>query len=44
MPPHVFGNVAADVELAREEIFSPLVGIQSARDAEHALELCNSSE
>jgi aldehyde dehydrogenase (NAD+) len=44
MPPHVFGNVTADMEIAREEIFGPLVGIQSARDAEHALELCNSSE
>jgi aldehyde dehydrogenase (NAD+) len=44
IPPHVFGNVTADMEIAREEIFGPLVGIQSARDAEHALELCNSSE
>ena len=44
MPPHVFGNVTADMEIAREEIFGPLVGIQSARDAEHALELANSSE
>lgn len=44
MPPHVFGNVTADMEIAREEIFGPLVGIQSARDADHALELANSSE
>lgn len=44
MPPHVFGNVTADMEIASEEIFGPLVGIQSARDAEHALELANSSE
>ncbi|MCK0509658.1 aldehyde dehydrogenase family protein [Aromatoleum buckelii] len=44
MPPHVFGNVSADMEIAREEIFGPLVGIQSARDAEHALALANSSE
>ena len=44
MPPHVFGNVTADMEIAREEIFGPLVGIQSARDAEHALELANSTE
>ncbi|MBD2838639.1 aldehyde dehydrogenase family protein [Pseudomonas sp. JM0905a] len=44
MPPHVFGNVTADMEIAREEIFGPLVGIQSARDAEHALELANRSE
>ncbi|MNZ16328.1 putative aldehyde dehydrogenase AldY [compost metagenome] len=44
MPPHVFGDVTADMEIAREEIFGPLVGIQCARDAEHALELANSSE
>lgn len=44
LPPHVFGNVTADMEIAREEIFGPLVGIQSARDAEHALELANNSE
>lgn len=44
MPPHVFGQVTADMEIAREEIFGPLVGIQSARDAEHALELANNSE
>ncbi|NYT24684.1 aldehyde dehydrogenase family protein [Alcaligenaceae bacterium] len=44
MPPHVFGDVTADMEIAREEIFGPLVGIQSARDAEHALELANGSD
>ncbi|MDP9512732.1 aldehyde dehydrogenase family protein [Pseudomonas protegens] len=44
LPPHVFGDVHADMEIAREEIFGPLVGIQSARDAEHALELANASE
>lgn len=44
MPPHVFGGVTADMEIARKEIFGPLVGIQSARDAEHALELANDSE
>lgn len=44
LPPHVFGNVTADMDIAHEEIFGPLVGIQSARDAEHALELANSSE
>ncbi|WP_017937745.1 4-hydroxybenzaldehyde dehydrogenase [Zestomonas thermotolerans] len=44
LPPHVFGNVTADMEIAREEIFGPLVGIQAARDAEHALELANRSE
>ena len=44
LPPHVFGNVTPDMDIAREEIFGPLVGIQSARDADHALELANSSE
>ncbi|HMN34971.1 MAG TPA: aldehyde dehydrogenase family protein [Chiayiivirga sp.] len=44
MPPHVFGSVTAEMEIAREEIFGPLVGIQSARDAGHALELANASD
>lgn len=44
LPPHVFSNVNAGMEIAREEIFGPLVGIQAARDAEHALELANASE
>jgi acyl-CoA reductase-like NAD-dependent aldehyde dehydrogenase len=44
MPPHVFADVTADMEIAREEIFGPLVGIQCARDEAHALELANMSE
>jgi acyl-CoA reductase-like NAD-dependent aldehyde dehydrogenase len=44
LPPHVFADVTADMEIAREEIFGPLVGIQRARDEAHALELANSSE
>jgi acyl-CoA reductase-like NAD-dependent aldehyde dehydrogenase len=44
MPPHVFADVTADMEIAREEIFGPLVGIQCARNEEHALELANMSE
>ena len=44
LPPHVFGDVTADMEIAREEIFGPLVGIQSAKDEKHALELANQSE
>lgn len=44
LPPHVFGDVTADMEIAREEIFGPLVGIQAARDEAHALELANRSE
>ncbi|PFG08755.1 aldehyde dehydrogenase family protein [Marinobacter sp. LV10MA510-1] len=44
LPPHVFGNVTAGMEIAREEIFGPLVGIQAARDEQHALQLANQSE
>ncbi|MHC2148370.1 aldehyde dehydrogenase family protein [Pseudomonas sp. 210_17 TE3656] len=44
LPPHVFGNVSAEMNIAHDEIFGPLVGIQAARDAEHALELANRSE
>ena len=44
LPPHVFGDVNADMEIAREEIFGPLVGIQKADSAEHAIELANRSE
>lgn len=41
--PHVFADVTPDMEIAREEIFGPLVGILKADDAEHALELANDS-
>ncbi|CAM4238158.1 aldehyde dehydrogenase family protein [Vreelandella rituensis] len=44
VPPHVFGNVTPDMEISREEIFGPLVGIQKARDEAHALELANATE
>lgn len=44
LPPHVFGSVNADMEIARTEVFGPVVGIQSARNAEHALELANCTE
>ena len=44
MPPHVFGDVGAGMEIAREEIFGPLVGILAARDEDHALELANDTE
>ncbi|MBB3191907.1 aldehyde dehydrogenase family protein [Halomonas cerina] len=42
--PHVFGDVTPAMEISREEIFGPLVGIQKARDEAHALELANASE
>lgn len=41
LPPHIFSDVSPESELAREEIFGPLVGILTARDADHALELAN---
>ncbi len=44
VPPHVFGNVTADMEISREEIFGPVVGIHKARDEQHALELANDTE
>ncbi|OEY66097.1 aldehyde dehydrogenase family protein [Marinobacter sp. X15-166B] len=44
LPPHVFGEVTPDMELSREEIFGPLVGIHKARDEAHALELANATD
>lgn len=44
LPPHVFADVGPEFELARDEIFGPLVGILPARDEEHALELANATQ
>lgn len=44
LPPHVFGNVTPDMDIASNEIFGPLVGVLRAEDAEHALELANDTE
>lgn len=44
LPPHVFGNVTPEMEIASDEIFGPLVGILRAKDAQHALELANNTE
>lgn len=41
MSPWVFADVTPDMEIAREEIFGPLVGILRAEDQDHALELAN---
>ncbi|WP_197321081.1 aldehyde dehydrogenase family protein [Saccharomonospora sp. NB11] len=41
VPPHVFVDVTPDMEIAREEIFGPMVAILKADDEEHALELAN---
>ncbi|TDT78341.1 MULTISPECIES: aldehyde dehydrogenase family protein [unclassified Arthrobacter] len=43
LPPHIFADVNPDMEIAREEIFGPLVGILRARDEHHALQLANDS-
>ncbi|WIM70359.1 aldehyde dehydrogenase family protein [Corynebacterium suedekumii] len=42
--PHVFADVTPDMELFREEIFGPVVGIIKADDEEHALALANDTE
>ncbi|MDQ0618426.1 aldehyde dehydrogenase family protein [Arthrobacter globiformis] len=44
VPPHVFVDVTPDMEIAREEIFGPLVGVLKADDEAHALELANASD
>jgi aldehyde dehydrogenase (NAD+) len=44
LAPHVYGEVTVDMDLARNEIFGPLVGLMRARDETHALELANASE
>ncbi|WP_281686555.1 aldehyde dehydrogenase family protein [Pseudomonas citronellolis] len=44
LAPHVYGEVGPDMEIARDEIFGPLIGLLRARDEAHALELANASE
>ncbi|MFV1939971.1 aldehyde dehydrogenase family protein [Pseudomonas luteola] len=44
LSPYVFGEVTRDMDIARNEIFGPLVGLLRARDEAHALELANDSE
>ncbi|TLP75743.1 aldehyde dehydrogenase family protein [Nesterenkonia sphaerica] len=41
VPPHVFTDVTAGMEIAREEIFGPMVAILKADDEAHALRLAN---
>ena len=43
LPAHVFADVTEDMEIAREEIFGPLVGILRAADEQHALEMANNT-
>lgn len=44
VPPHVFADVTPDMEIARDEIFGPMVAILKADDEAHALELANDHE
>lgn len=44
VPPHVFADVTAEMELFREEIFGPVVGIVRAEDEADALRLANDTE
>lgn len=39
--PHVFADVTADMEIAREEIFGPMVAVLKAADEDEALRLAN---
>lgn len=41
VPPHVFADVTADMDIAREETFGPMVAILKAQDEAHALDLAN---
>jgi RHH-type proline utilization regulon transcriptional repressor/proline dehydrogenase/delta 1-pyrroline-5-carboxylate dehydrogenase len=43
VPPHIFWVVPSDHELAREEIFGPVLAVMHAPDFEAALALANSS-
>ncbi|NKE08438.1 MULTISPECIES: aldehyde dehydrogenase family protein [Kocuria] len=42
--PHVFADVTEDMDLAREEIFGPAVGILKADDEEEALRMAYNTE
>ena len=44
LPPHVFGDVTDDMELAREEIFGPIAPIIRARDEDDALAIANGTQ
>jgi aldehyde dehydrogenase (NAD+) len=42
--PTVFGDVKPDDEIAREEVFGPVLSLMRARDFDHAVELLNDVE
>lgn len=39
--PTVFGGVSADMRIAREEVFGPVLAVMPYRDVEHAIRLAN---
>ncbi|GAA1124898.1 aldehyde dehydrogenase family protein [Citricoccus alkalitolerans] len=43
VPPHVFADVTEEMEIAREEIFGPLVGIIRVADEAEALQAANNT-
>lgn len=43
VPPHIFTEVTRDMDLSRNEVFGPLVGIIRAKDEEDALSIANDS-
>lgn len=44
IPPHVFADVTEEMELFRDEIFGPVVGITKAQDEADALRLANNTQ
>lgn len=44
LPPHVFGNVPVDHELALDETFGPILPMLVAENQAHAMQLANASE
>lgn len=44
VPPFVWVDATADMDIAREEIFGPMTVVLKARDEAHALELANDHE
>ncbi|MGP5213263.1 aldehyde dehydrogenase family protein [Psychrobacter immobilis] len=43
VPPHIFIEVTREMDLSRNEVFGPLVGIIRAKDEEDALSIANDS-
>ena len=43
VPPHIFTDVTREMDLSRNEVFGPLVGIIRAKDEDDALSIANDS-